>query len=136
MLTRLRQLFQPGATLSANDLRATVRLVVRVAVLAVLLAIGLAVWVVSHSSAPSAVGEQAPDALVRLLEGVAAWCVCALMVYTSIQVWDNTGRARHLLHGSDGEPLLIRAARILASAIVDAAIILAGASIFARVVGI
>lgn len=136
MFTILRKLFQPGNTLGADDLRATVRMVVLVAVSAILVAIGLAVWVVVHSHAPSAVGEQAPDALVRLLEGVAAWCVCALVAYTSIQAWDNTGRARHLLHFTGKEHIRVCVIRIVASALIDAAIIIACALIFARVVGI
>lgn len=135
MIDLLRKWFSPGATLSTEDLHATVKLVVKIAVGLFLIVLALGAWVVWSSHRPTAVGDQAPDAIVRLVISLAVWCVCVLVAYATIQAWDNSSRAAELVHPAKDEPV-VQAAKVLASCLIDAAILLAAALVFGRVVGL
>jgi hypothetical protein len=136
MFDLCRKWFTPGVKLEEQDLKATIHLVVKVAIALFLVALGLGIYVLFTSHRPTAVADQAPDAMVRLLTAIGVWGVIGLITYATIQAWDNTGRAASLLHVQAGDRALVILAKTLGAALTDASIILAAALVFGRVVGL
>jgi hypothetical protein len=126
MLGRIwKLLFAHGAGLSPDEMRESTRIVTLAVVSLFLVVLLFAVRAASGSDQPSAVGMQGSDALVRLLTSLGAWCATAGAAYLTLQAWDNTSRARAILHDHP-----------IGAAIVDAAIIVSAALVFGRVVGL